>query len=51
MTIVYGGDRWYLDLDEVRVHPHGEEPRPVDRDALPLPVARVLESLRLSPAS
>jgi hypothetical protein len=45
MTIVYGGDRWYLAADEVRVHPHGEEPRVVAPSELPLPVARVVRSL------
>lgn len=49
MTIVYGGMRWYLDPQTVRVHPAGEEPRTVAVDALPLPVARVLGKLRLAP--
>jgi hypothetical protein len=51
MTIVYGGVRWYLDADSVRVHPHGEDPRAVAPDALPLPVARVLQKLRRALAS
>lgn len=51
MTIVYGGANW--DLDETGVHRHlaGEEPQLVALDALPLPVARVLRSLGLAPAS
>jgi hypothetical protein len=51
MTIVYGGDRWYLDDDEVRVQPPGQEPRPVAPEDVPLPVARVLRSLRLDQAA
>jgi hypothetical protein len=51
MTIVYGGERWYLGAHEVRVHPDGEEPRTVPVDALPLPVANVLRTLGLSPGA
>lgn len=46
MTIVYGGDRWHLTEGCVHVQPPGEEPRPVADADLPLPVARVLRSLR-----
>jgi hypothetical protein len=51
MTIVYGGVNWDLDETGVRMHPAGEEPKMVDLDSLPLPVARVLRSLGLAPAS
>jgi hypothetical protein len=46
MTIVYGGNRWYLCEDSVQVHSDGEDPQPVALEALPLPVARMLEKLR-----
>jgi hypothetical protein len=51
MTVVYGGERWYLDAHEVRVHRAGEEPRTVAHEALPLPVARVLRTLGPAPAA
>ena len=51
MTIVYGGVNWDLDETGVRMHLAGEEPRMVDIDSLPLPVARVLRSLGFTPAT
>jgi hypothetical protein len=51
MTIVYGGVDWVLEETGVRMHPVGEEPRVVDLDSLPLPVARVLRTLGFAPAS
>ena len=51
MTIVYGGIHWDLDETGVRMYLAGEEPKVVDLEALPLPVARVLRSLGFAPAS
>ena len=46
MTIVYGGQQWYVEDGGVHVRTPGEEPRPVALEELPLPVARVLLSPR-----
>jgi hypothetical protein len=46
MTIVYGGQQWYVHDGGVHVQPQGEEPRPVALEELPLPVARVLLAAR-----
>jgi len=51
MTIVYRGERWYLRDEEVLIHPAGEEPRRVELDQLPLPVARVLRLMRAGQAA
>jgi len=50
-TIVYGGERWYLREEEVLVQAPGEEPRRVEVEQLPLPVARVLRLMRAGQAA
>jgi hypothetical protein len=46
VTIVYRGDQWHLGGEQVHVHCAGQEPRAVDPEDIPLPVARVLRLLR-----
>jgi hypothetical protein len=48
MTLIYSGQHYDLSEDAVTIRVPGESPRAVDVDALPLPVARALQSWRAS---
>lgn len=48
MTVIYSGQHYHLSEDAVTIRVPGEAPRAVDFDALPLPVARALQSWRAS---
>jgi hypothetical protein len=46
MTVIYGDATYHLTADVVTVESAGQPPFIVDPQGLPLPVARVLASLR-----
>ena len=50
MTVIYGDATYHLSDDGVTVEAAGQAPAAVELQWLPLPVARVLASLRNRPA-
>lgn len=50
MTLIYSGLHYHLSEDAVTVGLPGEAPQVLDTDALPLPVARALQTWRASGA-